>query len=53
MKCKILDLLNNSSKIKYFKKEISITKKKFIKTWNKRVDEEEDILKKIVLEVKE
>ena len=34
--------------IKYFKKKISATKRKFLKTWWHRIDEEEKILKNIV-----
>ena len=48
LKNKILYLLNNPSKIKYFKKKISTTKLKFMKTWWHRIDEEEKILKNIV-----
>ena len=48
LKNKILYLLNNPSKIKYFKKKISAAKLKFMKTWGHRIDEEEKILKNIV-----
>ena len=44
LKNKILYLLNNPKKILEFKKKISITKKKFIRTWKERVQEEEKIL---------
>ena len=45
---KILYLLNNPNKITYFKNKISSAKLKFIKTWDQRVDEEENILKNII-----
>jgi len=45
---KILYLLNNPYKIKYFKNKISSTKLKFMKTWEQRVDEEKHILESIV-----
>ena len=45
---KISYLLNNPNKITYFKKKISSAKLKFIKTWDQRVDEEENILKNII-----
>ena len=45
---KILYLLNNPNKIKYFKNKISSTKLKFMKTWEQRVDEEKHILESIV-----
>ena len=49
LKNKILYLLNNPSKIKYFKNQISFVKIKFMKTWDKRVDEEENILENILI----
>ncbi len=48
LKNKILYLLNNPSKIKYFKNKISSAKLKFMRTWDQRVDEEENILENIV-----
>ena len=48
LKNKILYLLNNPSKIKYFKKKISAAKLKFMKSWSHRIDEEEKILKNIL-----
>ena len=44
LKNKILYLLNNPGKIQYFKNKISSSKLKFIRTWQERVDEEENIL---------
>ena len=48
LKNKILYLLNNPSKIKFFKKKIASSKLKFMKTWDQRIDEEESILKNII-----
>ena len=48
LKDKILFLLNNPNKIKFFKEKIALTKLKFIKTWEKRMNEEEKILANIV-----
>lgn len=48
LKNKILYLLNNPNKIQYFKNKISSSKLKFIRTWQKRVDEEENILENLV-----
>ena len=48
LKNKILYLLNNPQKIKYFKDKISFTKLEFMRTWDQRVDEEENILSNIL-----
>ena len=48
LKNKVLSLLNNPSKIKNFKNKISSTKVNFIRTWDERVEEEENILKNII-----
>jgi hypothetical protein len=45
---KVLYLLNNPSKIKDFKNKISSTKLNFIRTWDARIEEEENILKNIL-----
>ena len=44
LKNKILYLLDNPNKIRDFKDKISFTKKNFMKTWDQRVEEEENIL---------
>ena len=48
LKNKILYLLDNPKKISEFKDKISSTKKNFMKTWDQRVDEEENILYNIL-----
>ena len=48
LKNKILYLLDNPKKISDFKDKISSTKKNFMKTWDQRVDEEENILYNIL-----
>ena len=48
LKNKILYLLDNPKKIRDFKDKISFTKKNFMKTWDQRVDEEENILYNIL-----
>ena len=48
LKNKILYLLDNPKKIGEFKDKISSTKKNFMKTWDQRVDEEENILYNIL-----
>ena len=47
LKNKILSLLNNPRKIQYFKSKISDAKLKFMRTWEERTDEEENILENI------
>jgi glycosyltransferase involved in cell wall biosynthesis len=49
LKNKIMYLLDNPSKIKYFKNKISSSKLKFVRTWDQRIDEEENILESIVI----
>ena len=45
---KLLSLLDNPKMIQYYKNKISKTKLKFMRTWNERVDEESNILNKIL-----
>tara|TARA_Y100001936_G_scaffold1805_1_gene1681 strand:- start:942 stop:2168 length:1227 start_codon:yes stop_codon:yes gene_type:complete len=49
LKSKILFLLQNPNKINEYKRKLSSYKLKFIRTWNERINEEEDILKAIVM----
>ena len=49
LKSKILFLLENPNKINEYKNKLSSYKLKFIRTWNERINEEEDILKNIVM----
>ena len=48
LKNNILYLLKNPDKVKDFKNKLSSIKLKFIRTWDERIYEEENILKDIV-----